>query len=192
MRFSALYLSLLVGVSLTPRSHAIFPDEAFKIDYQHALVGTPVADQTFFHQPSTSSKASLLYTLSKRLVLGAINPKDGSVVWRQRLADNATNEASSRGFLRASSGSNTIISAVGNKVIAWDGSDGRLAWEWESEGRCQSLELLDIAGGRRDAVVLTELDGQPKITRLNVDNGRTVWEVPEKSYVAPTRLLWHY
>ena len=79
MRIQAFtFVALCVSSSL-----AIFVDEVNDIDFHHALLGVPSPQSTFFHRPSSSSNASLLYTLSDRLVLGAVNPKDGSLVWRQ-------------------------------------------------------------------------------------------------------------
>src|SRR5215469_10678850 len=88
---------------------AVFPDEAYQVDYHHALLGFPQQHTTFFHQPYPNSKASLIYTLSERGVIGAVNPKDGSIIWRQFLASDLTG---SGGFLKAGEGQNIVISAT--------------------------------------------------------------------------------
>jgi hypothetical protein len=82
MRLHAL---LILALSLSFPVYAIIADGAYHIDYHLALLGIPRSGNTFFHQPSASSSASLLFTISEKGVLGAVNPKDGSLVWRQSL-----------------------------------------------------------------------------------------------------------
>ena len=178
MRFTALFLSVLV-CTITAPVFAIHQDEAYQIDYQHALLGAPLRDSTFFHQPSTNSKATLLYTLSERFVLGAVNPKDGALVWRQDLAEGLNNRTALRGFLRAANETNMVISAVGNKVAAWEGADGRLVWEWEGNGSLRSLSLVDVAGGSKDPMVIYEDQGVVTISKLSSTNGKMRWEVKD-------------
>lgn len=182
MRFNVLLLSALI-CALLPYATAVYEDEAYKIDYQHALLGVPRRDNTFFHQPTTNSKASLLYTLSDKLVLGAVNPKDGSLVWRQDLVEGQTNRASIRGFLRAANEMSLVISAAGNTVKAWEGANGRLVWEWEGKGTLFDLSLVDFPSGSKDPVVLTNMDGIVRISRLSSTNGKMIWEVVEETYV---------
>ena len=182
MRFSALLLHALICVIL-PFATAIYEDEAYRIDYQHALLGVPRRDNTFFHQPTANSKASLLYTLSEKLVIGAVNPKDGSIVWRQDLAEGRIDRASIQGFLRAANEMNLVISAAGNSVKAWEGANGRLVWEWEGEGTLLDLYLIDIAGGSKDPIVLMDENGIVRISRLSSTNGKMIWKVEEEMYV---------
>ena len=73
-------LPLLGVVLLLLRSTiAVFADEAWTVDYHHALLGEPREETTFFHQPNPISRASLIYSLSEEGVLGAINPRDGRI-----------------------------------------------------------------------------------------------------------------
>ena len=102
---------------------AVFVDEAWNIDHHYALLGQPSEKTTFFHQPSSNSRASLIYTVSAKGILGAVNPRDGSVVWRQRLLTNGTNLLASH--LRAGQGQETVVSGIGNNVAAWSAADGR-------------------------------------------------------------------
>src|SRR5579862_4536229 len=106
--------------SLVPSAAAVFADDAYHADYHHPLVGIPREHSTFFHRPQASSRASLLYTLSEKLVLGAVNPKDGVLVWRQLLKPFSNLTGPAEGFLRAGENENTVISAVGSLVSAWD------------------------------------------------------------------------
>ena len=172
MRFHALFSGILLLVSQSYIASALFQDEAYHIDFHHALLGAPVPENTFFHRPSASSKGSLLYTLSEKLVLGAINPRDGSLVWRQDLAEGAKNRTFVRGFLRAPNNTNVVVSAAGNIVRAWDATDGRMIWEKEERGTIHSLSLLAV-----DPMVVSEDKGVVSISRLNGMNGKMIWEV---------------
>ena len=123
--------SVLVATAslLLPTSLAVFVDDAWKVDWHLALVGTPQQDTTFFHQPVVASKASLLYTLSDKAVLAAVNPRDGSLQWRQQLS-HATNST----FLRPAHDQDIVISAVDGQVAAWSAADGRQLWSQDTHG----------------------------------------------------------
>jgi len=182
MRLRFLPLILSLQALLIPLVTAVFADEAYQVDYQHLLLGAPQRDTTFFHRPSATSKASLLYTLSEKLVLGAVNPKDGAVVWRQWLKDSAKEE-SERGFLKALGGQDVVVSAVGAEVQAWDAADGRLVWSWRGEGLIRSLEVVDIEGMRGDVVAVTEGNGKISVTRQSASSGDVVWNYAAERYV---------
>ena len=111
---------------------AVFTDEAFHVDYHHALLGVPLSQATFFHKPQSSSNASLIYTLSDKGILGAINPKDGTVLWRQVLNSGAAN-AGAQGLLAAGERDGQITSGYQNTVYCWDALDGKLKWEYKAE-----------------------------------------------------------
>ena len=177
MRLTALLPRVLVFLLSVSLVAAIYQDEAYQIDYQHALLGTPISDNTFFHQPSISSRATLLYTLSEKNVLGAINPKDGSLVWRQSLASSTSN--GTQGFLRATNGTSVIVSAVGNTVRSWEAADGKLLWQYEDIGTVLGLTVPDITGKTQDPLVVTYENGNTRITMLNSINGKVVWQVAD-------------
>ena len=156
---------------------AVFPDEAYQVDYHHALLGFPQQQTTFFHQPYTNSKASLIYTLSEHGVIGAVNPKDGSLVWRQFFSSGSTNRG---GFLKAGQGQNTVVSATSDIIAAWSASDGRLVWESRARGgKIKDLEVLEsniieAADGVKDVIVVIE-HGQTYVKRLDGKTGKTLW-----------------
>jgi ER membrane protein complex subunit 1 len=152
MRF---YARLLLTFLLVAEVFAVFQDEAFHTDYHYALLGPPKQDSTFFHRPQTTSGASLLYTLSEKLQIGAVNPKDGAIVWRHDLSEY-TEGKGSEGFLRAKAGENVVVSGVGNHVSAWDAMDGRLVWDTKlDEGHTiKDLEVVDDASTSPTVVVL--------------------------------------
>lgn len=169
----------LLSVLLLPFAAAVFVDEAYKIDFHYPLLGIPEEHTTFFHQPRSTSRASLLYTLSEKHVLGAVNPKDGTLVWRQQLG-LTTN--SSTGFLRAGEDEDILVSAVDGEVKAWDASNGRAVWTNEFEySRVKDLEVLALADGSgtkgaKDPVVLFEDGGHTSVRRLDGRSGNVVWE----------------
>lgn len=185
MRLQAAFLLL---ASVVPSSWAIFVDEAYHTDYHHALLGTPKRQNTFFHKPTTSSAASLLYTLSEKYVLGAVNPKDGSVVWRQYLADSAQNNTQAA-FLRAADGQDTVISAVGSDIFSWGALEGKLSWEKSLEnGPVRDLEILAEESPddqQRDAIILS---GHKKgvVRRIDGSFGNTKWKHVDDRY----GMLW--
>ncbi len=177
MRFHAAWAALVVSCLHLSTVQAIFADDAYQIDYHHALLGVPQQHTTFFHRPQSSSRASLLYTLSEKLVLGAVNPKDGTIVWRQQLnGGNATT-----GFLRAGEKEDTVISATGLGVQAWDALSGKLIWANEfNDGETRDLEVVELESGKerrtaKDAVLLSgSMEGV--VRRLNGNTGDVMWE----------------
>ncbi|EEP78916.1 conserved hypothetical protein [Uncinocarpus reesii 1704] len=145
LQVASLFLASVVRLAC-----AVIADEAYQIDYHHALLGTPQAHTTFFHRPSSSSGASLLYSLSEKSILGAVNPKDGSIVWRQ----NLTEYSAGAGLLRAVDGEDAVISALGSDVSAWGASDGKLLWtkRFNDDASVTSLELTKSHGADLQAV----------------------------------------
>jgi outer membrane protein assembly factor BamB len=180
----------LLASSVVPSSLAIFVDEAYHIDYQHALFGIPQAPSTFFHRPSPSSNASLLYTISEKHVVGAVKPKDGSIVWRQDLKRTASKSAT-ESFLRAADGESIVVSAVGGEVAAWGALDGKQAWENRFDsGPVVDLELAELEKGQvaRDAIVLS--GGKNGVVRkLDATDGSVRWEYRDERYVG-LFILW--
>ena len=148
MRLPAL-LALVLS-SIAPVT-SILADEAYHVDYHQALLGVPQVETTFFHRPSASSSASLLYTISDKAILGAINPKDGSLLWRQPLAGpllrpdlvpedvvelsgeeqpKASRKTSpAKAGLLAEDGTGYVISYYGSTISAWDATNGKLLWQ---------------------------------------------------------------
>lgn len=163
------FISVLLSLLLSPAA-AIYADEAYQVDFHHVLLGRPQPRNTFLHRPSTSSKASLLYTLSERSVLGAINPKDGSIIWRQQL-DNGN------GLLRASNGDNVLVSAVNGSLQAWDAAEGRILWEWKSSEEIKALEVLTSDGAGRSVYTVSQGSGAKAVVRkISGDSGAVIWE----------------
>lgn len=188
MRLCAPILLPIAALFYALLCNAIFADEAYQTDSHHALLGFPQAHTTFFHRPSAASKASLLYTLSEKLVLGAVNPKDGAVIWRQRLADSAQNHTTS-GLLKAGEGRDTLISAVNGKVQAWDATDGRLVWEWDGGDETKVVDVTPSAEGGEYILILSEEKGSSFVVRnLAADTGEVFWESGDWRYVEEQRM----
>ena len=170
-----------VALLCAPVVQAIFADEAYQTDYHLPLLGLPQAHTTFFHRPSAASKASLLYTLSDRFLLGAVNPKDGAVVWRQKLGDQVRN-ATTSGILKAPEGGNTLVSVVDGKIQNWDATDGRLVWEWHNYGKVKAIETCATAKEDHDVLALSEEGSDTVVRRLAADNGGVIWEHIDARY----------
>ncbi|KAL6150682.1 hypothetical protein ACJQWK_00236 [Exserohilum turcicum] len=187
-RARVLALALALAACLAPAA-AVFEDEAFHIDFHYALLGLPTPDTTFFQKPYAGSKASLLYAISQNHTLGAINPKDGALVWRQHFPAAADD----RSHLRAGNEQDTVISAVGHRIAAWSASDGRLAWETTTAGvPVEDLEILELEHGMpidaaKDPLVL--LAGpSPSVKRLDGKTGRVKWTFEDTSGDTPFQL----
>lgn len=161
---------------------AIFADDAYHIDFHYALLGYPKHEATFFHKPFAASKASLIYTVSENGTVGAVNPKDGALVWRS--APGAT----TRGLLRAGEDQDTVVSALDDRVVAWTGSDGRIAWETKLSGSVvEDLEILEQEDGitnqeAKDPIVLLA-QGNNGVKRLDGKTGRVKWTYEDARYV---------
>ena len=174
----AAWRSLLI-LTTVPLISAIFQDEAYQTDYHYALLGIPREQTTFFHRPQPTSQASLLYTLSEKFVIGAINPKNGTVIWRQLLGASSN---SSTGFLRAGEGQDTIISALDTEVLAWDSLSGKAVWcNHFNDGLVKDLEILPLEDrlsgkGVKDVVLLSAKDGHGTVRRLGGKTGDVQWE----------------
>jgi outer membrane protein assembly factor BamB len=167
---------LILAASLLPTAWAIYPDEAFKIDYHHALLGVPQQHTTFFHQPQSNSKASLIYSLSDRFIVGAVNPKDGSLVWRQALESNSTTSA-----LVPGDGYDSIVSGVDGQISSWNALDGRLFWsrDYDLPGKLVDLNTVDVTSvddlDRKDVVALFQAS-TPVVQKLDGKTGVSLWQ----------------
>ncbi|KAL9084376.1 MAG: hypothetical protein Q9165_008090 [Trypethelium subeluteriae] len=176
---------------LVPSILGIFADDAFSVDYHLALLGLPQGPATFFHQPSQSSKASLLYTLSERNVVGAVNPKDGSLVWRQPLQSTSNTTS---GFLRVGEDADTVVTAVDGQAAAWSASDGRAVWTHSlGDAPVHGLEILELDSGKgraengKDAILLVG-GANPSVKRFDGTSGTTQWEFEDTSGDAPLQV----
>ncbi|KAI8265709.1 hypothetical protein K4K58_010973 [Colletotrichum sp. SAR11_239] len=166
---------------------AVFVDEVGDIDYHHELIGVPQVETTFFHKPRKDDKASLLYSLSDVGVVGAVNPSNGAVVWRQFLTGNITNGG---GHLRAAEGEDWVVSAYGNTVQAWNAMSGRSVWWTDFTGDIRDLEVMELTeNGRKDVLALfEEEDGSSTLRRLNGKDGSVVFEFHDASKNVPLQV----
>ncbi|KAJ5653286.1 hypothetical protein N7490_000289 [Penicillium lividum] len=179
-----LQAALFIAACVSP-AVAIYPDEVNHIDFHHALLGTPSPDSTFFLKPSSSSNASLLYTISDKSILGAVNPRDGSLLWRKDLSrlDSSTHGG---GILRGSDGNNAVVGAAGNYISSWTAQDGKLIWENKfQDGVVADIELLELEEasptGARDTLALVGSETTGTVRRLDGNNGKTKWESKDAS-----------
>ena len=186
MRVWVAVITLLAHVSL-----AIYADEAGSVDYHLALLGQPGNSTTFFHQPVASSKASLIYTLSERNVLGAVNPKDGSLVWRQLLSSN---RSAPHGHISTGEGQEVLYSAVDNTAAAWSTSDGRFLWQESIPGHAVKHVSMLSSDQRSqgklngDAIALWQ-GKQSLVQRLDAESGAVQWSFEDASGSLPYRVV---
>ena len=189
MRLDARSVFTVILFQLIRVAFAVYLDEAYQLDYHHALVGIPQAHTTFFHRPSANSKASLLYTLSESGIVGAVNPKDGIILWRQPLGTEGRNYRG-EGFLKTGEGLNSVFSAVNGTLQAWDAVDGRLGWEWQGRGKVKALEVSIRNGDETEILVLSQEEGSHGVVRcLVAETGVTKWEFKDSSGDIPHSLI---
>ena len=159
---------------------AIFTDEAFHVDYHHSLLGVPLSNATFFHKPQSASNASLLYALSDKGVLGALNPKDGAVLWRQVLSSHDVDGLLS-GYLAVGERDGQITSGYNHTVSCWDALDGKLKWQYNvgETPSVKGVQLAPASATNNDAPqdVLVQAAGHSglAIVRLAGDTGVKKW-----------------
>jgi len=169
-------LQLAILAAVIPAALAVYTDEAYKVDSQLALLGLPRSENTFFAQPYAGSKASLIYTLSEKCVLGAVNPKDGSIVWRQLL--RPPEHCTSGGILRAGENQDTLVTALDRSLQAWSAADGRLVWEksYEHHDDIFDVQITKSAGEdqTQDVIVVLGYDN-PAVQRLDGRTGVKKW-----------------
>lgn len=119
-------------------------------------------------------------------MLGAVRPANGQVVWRQFLSgQNGTGEG---GFLRPVEDENTVVSAIGQRVDAWDAATGKQRWGSAVEGSIKDLEVIEtIPGGTdiRDILILSENGGKGTLRRFNGETGDVAWEYKDGSDDVP-------
>ena len=185
MRFNAPKTLGIIVCLFLQLSVAVYEDSAYKNDFHHNLLGIPRSHATFFHRPSLTSKASLLYSLSEKNVLGAVNPKDGSLVWRQSIENGVSNGSYTQSYLKAVG--SEIISGADEVVRAWDAADGKLVWEWQAPGIVLGLELAKPEGEDTAVLILSkDLEGHGFVARLVASTGKFLWQHKDERY----RINW--
>ncbi|RDA95404.1 hypothetical protein CP533_3430 [Ophiocordyceps camponoti-saundersi (nom. inval.)] len=186
MRCSALVLGLAALAT------AVFRDEVGDIDFHYALVGLPQPDTTFFHRPRRDDKASLLYTLSDLGILAAVNPTNGDVVWRHRLAEHHQQQQQQQegpGFLRAPEAEDWLVTASGSGIQTWSALTGRSIWRANYSGRVKDVEMLDLTtSSTKDVLALFDEDGVTVLRRLHGAQGSVVWEFRETTKDVPLQV----
>ncbi|KAF3084501.1 hypothetical protein TWF706_000721 [Orbilia oligospora] len=173
LRHNPLHYFLLAGSLLSSSCQAVFSDEAFHTDFQVQLFGTALdPSSTFFHQAAAGKTGSLLYTLSNRLVIGAINPKDGAQVWRQRLGEGTVSESeelSKSAWLRKSK-DGRIVSVFDKAIALWDAATGRAVWEYSA-----SVTVADVITLEAENLLVVALKGG-EVKAIKLASGEIAWE----------------
>ncbi|KAL1894602.1 hypothetical protein Cpir12675_003589 [Ceratocystis pirilliformis] len=173
MRISFLSASIWALATLPQLASSIFVDEVGNIDFHYNLIGLPKPESTFFHKPTAEANRTLLYTVSDVGVLGALLPSDGSVLWRQYLAQDGIE---SNGLLKPSPGEASVVSAYGSKVQTWSAFHGRNIWTREADGSVVDIAIASVAiDGRKDVFSLSKSPKSFVVSRLNSLDGSLVW-----------------
>ncbi|TPX07741.1 uncharacterized protein E0L32_010533 [Thyridium curvatum] len=178
---------LLAAAIGLPFVTAVFRDEVDVLDFHHERIGVPQSQTTFFHRPRLDDKASLLYTLSDVGILGAVNPGNGALVWRQQISTNLT---SGGGHLRAGEGEGWLAGAQGRSVHSWNAVTGRNVWWLDFDGSVKDLEVMEMTenAGRKDVLALFSEDGATVLRRVHATEGTVVWEFREKTKDVPLQV----
>lgn len=160
---STLLLSALLLVVHLPSSAAVLKDDAYEVDWHIPLIGLALPGSTFFAHPSPESKASLIYTITARAILAALNPKDGEIVWRHQLVEDPQAAG------RLTSGAGIVVATIGKDVSAFEMSAGKLVWENFLEKEVTDVKVT----ASNNAVVLLE-DGT--VVFLEPQTGDVLWK----------------
>ena len=169
---------------------SIFADEAFHIDYHQSLLGLPLEHSTFFHRPQPSSNASLLYTASDNAVIGAVNPRDGAIIWRHILSTQPVEQTF--GAVLVAGGNGRVVSGYEGSVSAWDAFSGRLSWCYDlPQGeRVVSIRHIGAGNTQDDLAILTSTtSGGGRVLRLNQAGNKVLWEYRDSSSDVPLALF---
>jgi outer membrane protein assembly factor BamB len=153
---------------------AVFQDDAFHIDWHIPLIGSSLETSTFFHRPNSKTRASLVYTLTDRSILAAINPKDGELVWRQSLAEEPV--GMSDGVARRGNG--IIIAGVRGTITSLDASNGKIIWENEFSDDIVDLRVF-LDTSNENAVAVLFKNGAVRL--LHPRTGDVAWQWNEIS-----------
>ena len=175
MRWALLWIASLLRIAA-----ALYSDEAGVLDYHLPLLGLPGNSTTFFHQPVPGSKASLVYTLSDKNVLGAVNPKDGSIVWRQQLGSPGVN---ARRHLRTTDGQDALLTSFNASVYAFSASNGRLLWQtYHHDDYAASIITLVDSQAKANGGALVLWEGkQNTLQKLEAETGAVQWTQEDPS-----------
>ncbi|KAL9617942.1 MAG: hypothetical protein Q9160_007308 [Pyrenula sp. 1 TL-2023] len=140
----------------------------------------PQSHATFFHRPQRASPAALLYTASRNGVVGALNPKDGTGVWRQTLHQNLTEKGET--FLAPGDG--LVVTASRSGVTAWDALDGRLVWRSADlfEGVAQNVVKTPPSDTSRstDFVALFR-ESHSVVRKIDGNDGKILWKYTDSN-----------
>lgn len=159
-----------------PAVNAVYKDEAFQNDWHIALIGPSIPESTFFHQPVSTARASLIYTLTTRSILAAIYPKDGSIVWRHQLSGE---RPLGPGIARAADG--VIVTSVDGNIKAFDAVDGKLVW-----GNAFGQPVRDFRVASKGVKFVVALLEDGRVVKIDAVTGDIEWETQKaEEYIFP-------
>lgn len=157
---SALLSALLL---LLPFAAAVLKDDAYEVDWHTPLIGLALPGNTFFHHPTAETKASLIYTITARAIVAALNPKDGEIVWRHQLLEDPQIAG------KLAPGHGIVVASIGKDLKAFESATGKLVWENSFSGDVKDVKVTKD----NNAVVLME-DGT--VAYLEAQTGDVAWK----------------
>lgn len=157
---SALLSALLL---LLPFTAAVLKDDAYEVDWHMPLIGLALPGSTFFQHPSPETKASLIYTITARAIVAALNPKDGEIVWRHQLLEDPKIAG------KLASGDGVVVASIGKDLKTFEAATGKLVWEISLPEEIKDVKVTKD----NNAVVLLE-DGT--VAFLESQTGDVAWK----------------
>ncbi|XP_077559498.1 ER membrane protein complex subunit 1 [Haemaphysalis longicornis] len=137
--FSEVLLPLLLAISTLPLSefgaHALYEDQAGKLDWRQRFIGKPV----FVHVDlSSTSPNQRVVVATEKNVLASLSTRNGALTWRQVLEQD--------GSMLAVSSSGELITVSGSApyVRSWDVHTGVLQWEKSLPHNSADLVKYDV------------------------------------------------
>jgi len=110
--------------------------------------------------------AGVLFVTNGYDELVAVDPENGAILWRQKLA------APSRAAPTIMGG-RIFITTLDNRLLALDEHDGRLLWEYA--GLSETTGLLGSASPAANHDIVVPVFSSGEISALRVENGSVAW-----------------
>uniref|UniRef100_A0A7S0E1R2 ER membrane protein complex subunit 1 n=1 Tax=Hanusia phi TaxID=3032 RepID=A0A7S0E1R2_9CRYP len=170
-RLSFFFLSVFVCL---PFASSLYEDQAGLNDFHVQNIGKPTS--LLFHPDPHKRR---LFFATDLNVIGALDSKHGTILWRHSLGNEEINAIEYSGRFLAS------LSGRGKIVRVWNAADGTLVWDQSTQSETDdsrrdmkfSIRFTDVNGG--DAEELIVATGN-MVQMYSASNGRKMWEWKSK------------
>ncbi|KAJ1763594.1 hypothetical protein LPJ69_002373 [Coemansia sp. RSA 1752] len=172
----SLALAVLALGSSLGGVHALFPDEAGRIDWYRAQIGVAKKMQAHTHNDT-----AYIYSITQRNAVAALRADDGQIAWRQVLSEPVgTLLARDDRVLTLSSSSSDA------HVHVWDAGSGALAWGFSQAA----------GGGARTATFVRDSDDViavlgDELVRVAPGSNTPAWSLALNGTAAYKRIVVH-